>query len=120
MAQDVNTTLYNTNALVRIGTNFGKARGHQDLTCTTNTVVSLTIPVNIQYAQLRLATTSTATNTPVAWYLNDGGTPSAGVGIPLLGWETFDITDFENINNFKIFAVGGTEVLHVQYYNLIY
>ena len=118
---DIKSSNNSLSQLVRVSQNFGKARGFQALTCTQNSVVTLTIPSSlaISYAQLRLYTTSGAANTPVAWYTMDGTTPAANNGIPLLGWEMLDITDFENLNNFKIYATGGTEVLYVQYFSTI-
>ena len=120
MYQDIQTEGSLLKSIRRIASNFGKARAHETLDLTDNAVHSLTIPSNCHYAQIRIGTTSAAANTPIAWYLLDGGTPSAGVGIPLLGWEMLDISDYENLKNFKIIAVAGTEHVYAQYFNIQY
>lgn len=108
------------NSIRKITANFGKARAHENLDISAGTVFSLTVPDNAHYAQIRITTTAAAANTPVAWYLMDGGTPAANTGIPLLGWEMLDITDYENLKNFKIISIGLTETLCIQYFNLQY
>ena len=115
--QDV-STIENIQRLSRkFQTNFGKAIGFQTLSLTDNAVHTLTVPTGATYAQMRLKTTSAATNTPVAWYRMDGTDASAGNGIPLLGWEMLDVTDNENLVKFSIRAVAGTETLYIQYFN---
>jgi hypothetical protein len=104
----------------KLAANFGKAVGFETVDLTDNAVHSLTLQDKYNYAQIRIKTTSAAANTPVAWYRVDGGTPSADNGIPLLGWEMLDITDYANLANFKIIAVASTEKLYVQYYNIQY
>lgn len=120
MAFDVSTEKNTLSSLRKIAANFGKARSFQVLDLTDNAVHSLTVPTGMSYCQMRIKTTSAAANIPIAWYRVDGGTPAADNGIPLLGWEFLDITDFENLQNFKIIAVAGTEKLYIQYYNLQY
>lgn len=120
MAEDLITEKSYLKSIRKIAANFGKARGHQNLDISAGTVFSLTVPDNVHYAQIRISTTAAAANTPVAWYLMDGSTPAANTGIPLLGWEMLDITDYENLKNFKIISVGLTEKLCIQYFNLQY
>lgn len=107
-------------SLRKLGVNFGKARKYEAIDLSDGLVHTLTVPNNCAYAEMRLSTSSAATNTPVARWLNDGETPSSTVGIPLLGWEFLDRHDYENLKNFKIIGIGGTEKLYIQYYNLQY
>lgn len=120
MAEDVVTSKSLLNGIRKIAANFGKARSVQNLDISAGTVFSLTVPDNCHYAQIRFSTTAAAANTPVAWYRMDGGTPAANVGLPLLGWEMLDISDYENLVNFKIISIGLTERVCVQYFNIQY
>lgn len=120
MYQDIQTEGSLLKSLRRIASNFGKARMHETVDLTDGLVHSLTVPDNCHYAEMRLKTTGAAANTIVAMWLNDGGTPSSTVGMPLMGWEFLDRSDYENLKNFKIIGLTGTEKLYVQYYNIQY
>lgn len=118
MAYDVITERNLLDSLRKIAANFGKARKFQRISLTDGLVHTLTLQPNFQYVQIRLETSSGAANTPVARYTLSGEVPSSTIGMPLLGWETFDITDGENLTNFKIIGLGGTEFIDVTYFNL--
>lgn len=119
MAWDVTTDKNLLDSLRRISSNFGKARKYERISLTDGLVHTLTsLKTSFQYVQIRLESSSGAANTPVARYTVSGETPSSTVGMPLLGWEQFDITDYENLSNFKIIGIGGTEYLNVTYFNL--
>jgi len=118
MAWDVQTGRNLLDSLRKIAANFGKARKFQRIDLTNGLVHKFTILPNYQYAQIRLETSSGVANTPVARYTLSGETPSSTVGMPLLGWEVLDITDAENLINFQIIGLGGTEYLDVTFFNL--
>lgn len=117
---DVTTEKSYLRDMRKFAVNFGKARGYQTLDLTDAAAHTLTVPANCNYAMVRLKTTSPSANTPVAWYRMDGPTVTADNGIPCLGWEMFDITDYENLSKFSIIGITGTEKLYIQYFNLQY
>lgn len=120
MSIDVTTEKGLLYSIRKLAANFGKARKYEMIDLSDGLVHTLTVPINCQYAEMRLSTTSPSANTPVARFLNDGETPSSTIGIPLLGWEMLDRSDYENLKNFKIIGFTGTEKLYVQYYNIQY
>lgn len=100
--------------LLKQNLNNFKAFSYQKLT-VTGTVVSLTVPENAKYAEIRLESSITATI--AARYLITGDIPTATDGMALNNLDLFDISDYQNLVNFKIIqATAGTHTLHIQYY----
>lgn len=103
--------------LTRFGQNSFKAFAYQALTITGATAQSLTIPSETKYMECRLESSVTA-SVPVRYLLLGGATlPTTTTGMALNHLDVFDVTDAQNINNFRIIeATAGTHVLHIQYY----
>jgi len=100
--------------ILRSHKNGFKAFSYQKLTID-GTAKALTVPDGTKYAELRLESTVVA-SVPVR-YLITGGTPTSTDGMALNNLELFDITDYQNIINFKAIQTGaGTHTLHIQYY----
>ena len=100
--------------LLKQNLNSFKAFSYQKLT-VTGTAVSLTVPENAKYAEIRLESSITATI--AARYLITGDIPTATDGMALNNLDLFDISDYQNLVNFKIIqATAGTHTLHIQYY----
>lgn len=100
--------------LLKQNLNSFKAFSYQKLT-VTGTAVSLTVPENAKYAEIRLE--SSVTSTIAARYLITGGVPTATDGMALNNLDLFDISDYQNLVNFKAIQTGaGTHTLHIQYY----
>jgi len=100
--------------LVSLAKNSFKAISYQKLT-VTGTAASLTVPNDAKYAEIRLE--SSVTSGIVVRYLITGGTPTSTDGMGLTHLELFDITDYQNIINFKAIQTGaGTHTLHITYY----
>jgi len=76
---------------------------------------SLTVPSGTKYAEIRLESSVTS-SVPVR-YLLTGVAPTTTDGMALNNLDLFDITDYQNIINFKaIQTTAGTHTLHVTYY----
>lgn len=105
------------NQLVTLANNGFKAFAYQALTVTGATAQSLTIPVGTKYMECRLESSITA-SVPVRYLLLGGATlPTTTTGMAINHLDVFDVTDAQNVNNFRIIeATAGTHVLHVQYY----
>lgn len=100
--------------LVKHSNNGFKAFSYQKLS-VGGTAVSLTVPAEAKYADISLE--SSNTTTVAARYLITGGTPTSTDGKPLSHLTEFDITDYQNLINFKAIQTGaGTHTLHIQYW----
>lgn len=100
-----------TNAL-----NSFKAFAYQKVS-VAGTAIGLTVPDGTKYCEIKFI--STINTTFAVMYLNLGTAqlPTATDGLPLDHGTFFDITDYENINNFRaIQTAAGTHTLYVQYY----
>ncbi len=81
----------------------------------TGAVTTLTVPATAKYAEIRLE--STITTSIAIRYLITGGIPTSTDGMALNNLDLFDLTDYQNLINFKAIQTGaGTHTLHVQYY----
>jgi hypothetical protein len=91
------------------------AFGYQKLTVTGGTAQSLTVPTGAIYAELRVE--SATTSGIIMRYLMIAGTaPTTTDGMALSHLDLFDITNGDNVANFKVIAVSGSHQLHIQYY----
>jgi len=101
--------------LLKLGNNSFKAIGYENLSVNSASVFTPTIPTGTKYMEIRVESSVTAT---VAMrYLITGGTPTAANGMALNHLDLFDITDAQNIQNFKVIRTGaGTHNLHITYY----
>ena len=100
--------------LNKFTSNSPKAIAYEKITLTPGTVKTLTVPANANYAKLRI---TSALTTVCAYYLEHNQDPSVAsvIGIPLMHLDIFDVTDTQNLSNFKI---DGDGILHVQYFNM--
>lgn len=90
------------------------AFGYQKLTVTGAVAQSLTVPTGALYAEIRV---ESATTTGILMrYLMTGAAPTATDGMGLSYLDFFDITNGDNVANFKVIAVSGSHTLHIQYY----
>ena len=100
--------------LLKQNLNSFKAFSYQKLT-VNGTAASLTVPENAKYAEIRLESSVTAAI--AARYLITGGVPTSTDGMALNNLDLFDITDYQNLVNFKVIQTGaGTHTLHITYY----
>lgn len=90
------------------------AFGYQKLTVTGGTAQSLTVPTGAIYAEVRVE--SATTSGIIMRYLMTGTAPTTTDGMALSYLDLFDITNGDNVANFKVIAVSGSHQLHVQYY----
>lgn len=91
------------------------AFGYQKLTVTGGTAQSLTVPTGATYAEISVE--SAATSGIIMRYLMiAGAAPTTTDGMPLTYLTLFDITNGDNVANFKVIAVSGSHTLHIQYY----
>ena len=105
------------NLLVRYSLNGFKANGYQQLT-VDNTAKGLTIPDDSKYAILILETDGTGI---VARWGMDGNTSASiitpGTGMPANEYFTMDITDYANLDGFRITQESAnTTILNIQYF----
>ena len=101
--------------LVKYAKNSFKAFAYENLSISSAAVFTPTIPTGTKYAEIVLESSVTAT-VPIRYRI-DGGTPTSANGMPLNHLDRFDISDFANINNFKVIRTGaGTYNLHITYY----
>jgi len=101
--------------LVKYAKNSFKAFAYENLSISSASVFTPTIPTGTKYAEIVLESSVTAT-VPIRYRI-DGGLPTSVNGMPLNHLDRFDITDFANINNFKVIRTGaGTYNLHITYY----
>lgn len=91
-----------------------RAFAKQTLTVTTS-VLGLTVPAGTKYCFIQVE--STNTSDAIRYWL-DGSSPTASLGFFRANGDAFDITEAENINNFKVIkgTGGGTTYLICQYY----
>lgn len=90
------------------------AFGYQKLTVTGAVAQSLTVPTGALYAEIRV---ESATTTGILMrYLMTGAAPTTTDGMGLSYLDFFDITNGDNVANFKVIAVSGSHTLHIQYY----
>lgn len=94
------------------------AIGHEKLTLDANSVFSLaSVPANARYAFITLENGGVAA-TNLVRYWTDGSAPTATDGIALTDSSAFDISEYQNIVNFRIIRLTTDDhVLQVQYYN---
>lgn len=91
------------------------AFGYQKLTVTGATAQALTVPTGAIYAEISVE--SATTSGIIMRYLMISGTnPTTTDGMPLSYLTLFDITNGDNVANFKVIAVSGSHTLHIQYY----
>jgi hypothetical protein len=92
------------------------AVGYQKLTVTGVTAQSLTVPTSAVYAEIRVE--SATTTGVIMRYLMLGNTtpPTTTDGMALSYLDLFDITNGDNVRNFRVIAVSSTHTLHIQYY----
>ena len=92
------------------------AVGYQKLTVTGVTAQSLTVPTSAVYAEIRVE--SATTTGVIMRYLMLGATtpPTTTDGMALSYLDLFDITNGDNVRNFRVIAVSGSHTLHIQYY----
>lgn len=101
--------------LTKLAKNSYKAFGYENLSISSAAVFTPTIPTNTKYMEIVLESSVTAT-IPIRYRI-DGPAPTSTNGMPLNHLDRFDITDFANINNFKVIRTGvGTYNLHITYY----
>lgn len=105
--------------LVKIFSNSPKAIGYQKLTVdSTAGGVALTVPAGTTYAKLSFES-SVASTTVSARYKELGPVypPTATDGIQMRDGLIFDVSEYQNLINFRAIQTGGgTHQLHVQYY----
>ena len=100
--------------ILRAHLNSFKAFDYQKLSIT-GTAAALTVPTGTKYAEIRLESTVTS-SVPVR-YLITGDVPTSTDGMALNHLDLFDLTDYQNIINFKAIQTGaGTHTLHITYY----
>ena len=92
------------------------AVGYQKLSVTGGTAQSLTVPASATYAEIRVE--SATTTGVIMRYLMLGATtpPTTTDGMALSYLDLFDITNGDNVRNFRVIAVSSTHTLHIQYY----
>lgn len=90
------------------------AFGYQKLTVTGASAQSLTVPTGATYAEIRVE--SATTSGVIMRYLMTGSDPTTTDGMALSNLDLFDITNGDNVANFKVIAVSGSHTLHIQYY----
>jgi len=92
------------------------AVGYQKLTVTGVSAQSLTVPTSAVYAEIRVE--SATTTGIIMRYLMLGATtpPTTTDGMALSYLDLFDITNGDNVRNFRVIAVSGSHTLHIQYY----
>lgn len=113
-----NEYIYLLKEIRRLALTSPNAIGYQALTVdSTVGGLSLTIPDGATYAEFVMESSATGI---VARYLHCGGStgvPTSTAGLALSPLDRFDITNAENLTNFRIIqAQAGTHKLHVQYY----
>lgn len=100
--------------LLKQNLNSFKAFAYEKVT-VTGAVTTLTVPDTAKYAEIRLE--SSNTTSVAVRYLITGEIPTATDGMALNNLDLFDLTDYQNLVNFKaIQTAAGTHTLHVQYY----
>lgn len=100
--------------LLRLGLNSFKAYAFEQIT-VDGTVKPLNPPTDAKYALCVLESKGTGIVARIADF--PLSTLATGVGIPLVNQSSFDITDFANIDGFRITQEGAnTTILNVQYY----
>ncbi len=90
------------------------AFGYQKLTVTGGTAQALTVPTGATYAEVRVE--SATTSGIIMRYLMTGANPTTTDGMALTYLDLFDITNGDNVANFKVIAVSGSHQLYIQYY----
>jgi hypothetical protein len=92
------------------------AVGYEKLTVTGGAAQSLTVPTSAVYAEIRVE--SATTTGIIMRYLMLGATtpPTTTDGMALSYLDFFDITNGDNVRNFRVIAVSGSHTLHIQYY----
>lgn len=89
--------------------------GYESLT-VAGTAVSLTVPAEAQYAEMRLESSIT---TLAVRHLQLGSKtlPTAGVGMPLFDTDVYTVIGYQNLVNFRaIQEAAGTHHLNIQYF----
>lgn len=89
--------------------------GYEKLTVTGGTAQTLTLPADATYCDIRLEHATAAAGTLVR-YRTDNTAPTTAIGKPLGHFDTFDIRGRQNLIQFKVIAVSGTQDLHIEYY----
>lgn len=101
--------------LVRHSDNGFKAFSYEKLSISSAAVFTPTIPDGTRYMEVRAESSVTA-SVPLR-FLITGANPTATDGMALNHLDFIDITDAQNIQNFKVIrTAAGTHTLHIQYY----
>lgn len=101
--------------ILRHDTNAFKAFSYQNLSISSAAVFTPSIPDGTKYMEIRVESSVTA-SVPLR-YLITGGNPTSTDGMALNHLDLLDITDAQNIQNFKVIRTGaGTHNLHITYY----
>lgn len=88
----------------------GKPAGYAQATITSAAGLP-SIPASVDRAIVQIETQD-----QIRWR-DDGGTPTASVGMLLFQGNAIELTTAQSINNFKAISVGGAGVtLNVSYY----
>lgn len=87
------------------------AISHEVLTVTS--LISLTVPVNANYA---LLTVEASTNADGIRFWVDGTAPTSTDGILRKDGSGFDIKSLQNLRNFRAIGVNAGAIVQVQYY----
>lgn len=91
------------------------AIGYEKLSVTGASAQSLlSIPTDAVYMEIRVE--SATTTGVIMRYLLTGASPTTTDGMALTYLDLFDVTNGDNVRNFKVIAVSGTHTIHVQYY----
>lgn len=89
--------------------------GYEKLT-VAGTAVSMTVPAEAQYAEIRLESSIT---TLAVRHLQLGSKtlPVAGTGMPLFDTDVYTVIGYQNLVNFRAIQEGaGTHNLNIQYF----
>lgn len=101
--------------LVRHSDNGFKAFSYEKLSVSSAAVFTPTVPTGTKYMEIRVESSVTA-SVPLR-YLITGANPTSTDGMALNHLDLLDITDAQNIQNFKVIrTTAGTHTLHIQYY----
>jgi len=92
------------------------AFGYQKLTVTGGTAQSLTVPTGSLYAKIRVESATTTGIIMRYLMLGTSTPPTTTDGMALVYLDLLDITNGDDVANFRVIAVSGSHTLHIQYY----
>lgn len=95
-----------------------RAISHETISTTGAGVYMLTVPSTASAAKITAADATLSVGDAAVRYWEDGGTPTASVGIPIHKDETIEVREYSNLKNITFIRTGATTVtLSVQYYH---